>query len=49
MDFLSNKVLITGIGGFTGKYLSKYLTQKGYDVFGISNMEDKVSKTYNVI
>lgn len=46
MDSLSNKVLITGIGGFTGKYLSKYLTQKGYDVFGISNMEDKVSKTY---
>mgnify|MGYP003601697609 CR=1 FL=1 len=46
MDFLSNKVVITGIGGFTGKYLSEHLTQKGYDVFGISNMEDKASKTY---
>lgn len=46
MDSLSNKVVITGIGGFTGKYLSKYLTQKGYDVFGISNIEDKDNKTY---
>ena len=46
MDSLFNKVVLTGIGGFTGKYLSEYLTQKGYDVFGISNIEDKNNKTY---
>jgi nucleoside-diphosphate-sugar epimerase len=46
MDSLSNKVVITGIGGFTGKYLSEYLTQKGYAVFGISNIENKDNKTY---
>ncbi|MCZ8197460.1 MAG: GDP-mannose 4,6-dehydratase [Flavobacterium sp.] len=46
MDSLSNKVVITGIGGFTGKYLSEYLTQKGYNVFGISNLGNKENKTY---
>ena len=28
------KVLITGIDGFTGKYLEKFLISKGYDVYG---------------
>lgn len=37
MDFHSNKVLITGINGFTGKYLKLYLEQNNYDVYGISN------------
>lgn len=30
----SNRLLITGIAGFTGKYLSEYFTTQGYDVFG---------------
>lgn len=30
------KVLITGIDSFTGKYLSLYLQNSGYDVFGTS-------------
>ncbi len=46
MDSLSNKVVITGIGGFTGKYLSEHLIKKGYDVFGISNFEDKKKNTF---
>lgn len=37
MDSLSNKVLITGINGFTGKYLSDYLQENGYVVFGTSH------------
>lgn len=42
----SNKVLITGIGGFTGKYLSDYLQKKGYQVFGLSNSDDKKGNIY---
>lgn len=33
----SNKVLITGINGFTGFYLSNYFKQKGFDVYGLTN------------
>lgn len=40
MDFHSNKVLITGINGFTGKYLKKYLTDQQFQIFGISNFLD---------
>ncbi len=46
MDSLSNKVLITGIGGFTGKYLTAFLQKKGFIVFGISNLENKESNIY---
>ena len=46
MDSLSKKVLITGAGGFTGKYLAEYLTQKGFDVFGISNIKNEDNKSY---
>jgi len=31
-----NKVLITGIDSFTGKHLSSYLENSGYDVYGTS-------------
>ncbi|NOR54962.1 MAG: NAD-dependent epimerase/dehydratase family protein [Sulfurovum sp.] len=34
LDSHSNKVLITGINGFTGVHLEKYLTAQGFDVFG---------------
>lgn len=35
------KALITGINGFVGKYLSKYLIEKGYEVYG-TVIEDNV-------
>jgi nucleoside-diphosphate-sugar epimerase len=44
MDSHSNKVLITGGNGFTGKYLKKYLENNGYVVFGLSNTIDKNNK-----
>ncbi|MCK5677673.1 MAG: GDP-mannose 4,6-dehydratase [Flavobacteriaceae bacterium] len=34
LDSHSNKVLITGINGFTGVHLESYLTKQGFDVFG---------------
>jgi len=37
MDSLFNKVLITGASGFTGKYLTKYLEEKQFFVYGLSN------------
>ncbi|WP_345207615.1 GDP-mannose 4,6-dehydratase [Chryseobacterium ginsengisoli] len=44
MDSLSNKVLITGINGFTGKYLSDHFTTQGYEVFGIVNNNNNSEK-----
>ncbi|HID00888.1 MAG TPA: NAD-dependent epimerase/dehydratase family protein [Piscirickettsiaceae bacterium] len=35
------KVLITGIDGFTGEHLNKYLLNKGYKVFGTSLKNEK--------
>lgn len=47
MDSLSNKVVITGINGFTGKYLKKYLEENNYVVYGISNqIEDNDSSIF---
>ena len=36
----SQRVLITGIRGFTGRYLSRALTDAGYDVHGIATRDD---------
>jgi len=35
-DFVSKRILITGIEGFTGKHLSRILEQKGAEVWGTS-------------
>jgi nucleoside-diphosphate-sugar epimerase len=37
----SNRLLITGIAGFTGHYLAKRLTDLGYEVYGTSIDEPK--------
>ena len=34
--FRSKRILITGIAGFTGKYLSRHLSLMGYHVYGIT-------------
>jgi len=36
LDLVSKKVLIIGIESFTGKYLSKFLVQNGFDIYGTS-------------
>lgn len=36
------RAFITGIGGFAGGYLAKYLLQKGYDVYGIDRNGKKI-------
>lgn len=40
MNTLKNKVLVTGAAGFIGYHLSKLLTQNGYEVIGIDNIND---------
>ncbi len=40
MDSHSKKILITGINGFTGVYLSKYFEDNHFEVYGISNHAD---------
>jgi nucleoside-diphosphate-sugar epimerase len=47
LDLVSNKVLIFGIEGFTGKYLSAYLEDNGYRVYGTSYDVSK-DKFYSV-
>ncbi len=41
LDTHSNRVLITGIEGFTGNHLEKFLLQKGYQVYGTSRNPTK--------
>lgn len=40
MDSHSKVVLITGITGFTGKYITDFLVSKQYKVFGITNQKN---------
>ena len=45
MASLSKKVLITGIDGFTGKYLESFFEKKGYEIFG-TVLSETDSKNY---
>ena len=45
MDSHSKNVFITGITGFTGKYLSEYFIAQGYNVYGITNLIESSSST----
>lgn len=42
----SKKVLITGIDGFTGLHLEKYLVEKGYSVYGTVVEESETTNYY---
>lgn len=44
MDSHSDKILITGINGFTGKYLFDHFSSLGYQVYGIVNHKDNPEK-----
>jgi nucleoside-diphosphate-sugar epimerase len=45
MDSHSKKIFITGIGGFTGIYLSKYFGTLGYEVYGLTNRKEEESSS----
>ncbi len=42
------KILITGITGFIGKYLAKYLNSKGHEIFGVDKEEKAVEGAIKV-
>lgn len=42
------KALITGVNGFVGKYLSKYLIDKGYNVYGTVIEDDVQMDNVNI-
>lgn len=49
MEIHSNKkVLITGIAGFTGVYLERFLIEKGYEVYGTTYDESISSRHFRV-
>lgn len=45
---MQGKVLITGIEGFTGAHLERYLQQKGWDVYGTVVSRPKQASHYQV-
>jgi len=45
---VSKRVLITGIEGFTGKHLQKYLSDRGFVVYGTSVFDIEDSNIYQV-
>ena len=48
MDLASNRVLIIGIDSFTGKYLSKYLKDNGYSVYGTTKKSCDIRKKEDI-
>ncbi len=44
MDLASNRVLIIGIDSFTGKYLSKYLKDSKYNIYGTTKKSCDITK-----
>jgi GDP-4-dehydro-6-deoxy-D-mannose reductase len=45
---MKSRVLITGINGFTGRYLADYLNQQGYEVWGLDRSERKENNYSNI-
>lgn len=46
MERAFKKVLITGIDGFTGKYVEQFLTSKGFDVYGTVFQQETENKKH---
>ena len=42
------KALITGVDGFVGKYLSEYLLEQGYEVYGTTILENYENNKINI-
>ncbi len=42
------RALITGINGFTGRYVAEELTQAGYEVYGLGNQASNLPNYYQV-
>ena len=42
------KALITGVDGFVGKYLSEYLLEQGYEIYGTTILENYENDKINV-
>ncbi len=45
---MPGRALITGISGFTGRYLARELEQLGYEVFGLGHLESASAGNYQV-
>ena len=43
------KALITGVDGFVGKYLSEYLLEQDYEIYGTTIAENYKNDKINVI
>ena len=48
MDLVSNRVLIIGIDSFTGRYLSKYLKDSEYIVYGTNRKSCDIRKKEDI-
>jgi nucleoside-diphosphate-sugar epimerase len=48
LDLASSRVLIFGINSFTGKYLSSYLSYKGYSIFGTTKDSCDITKKEDI-
>ncbi len=46
---MSQRVLVTGVRGFTGRYMVDTLQALGHEVWGLSNDQDSTPATYQVV
>lgn len=45
---MAGKALVTGISGFTGRYMARELTDLGYEVFGLGHLDCASANNYQV-
>ena len=46
---MSQRVLVTGVKGFTGCYMAQKLLLLGYEVWGLSSDQDSAPSTYQIV